>query len=72
MGCEAGPSEQGEDVRASIIRRRTKAGATASQALRQAHGFTMLEMLVVVSIIIVTTAMALPTVFSTLQYEAAL
>jgi type II secretory pathway pseudopilin PulG len=32
----------------------------------------MLEMLVVVSIIIVTTAMALPTVFSTLQYEAAL
>ena len=72
MGCEPGPTEQGEDVRASIIRRRTKAGAAASQAVRHAHGFTMLELLVVVSIIIVKTAMALPMVFTAPQYEAAL
>jgi prepilin-type N-terminal cleavage/methylation domain-containing protein len=66
-GERTGSTGQGERVKATINRRRTKTEAAASVSAmrvprrgRQARGFTMIELLVVVAVIIIVAAMAIP------------
>src|ERR1017187_4031917 len=67
---EPGPSGQGEDVKAIIIRRRTKTEAAVSLVPMHAHderGFSLMQLMVVAAIFIVVAGIAAPHFLSSSQ-----